>query len=235
MPEPDSLAVVAHHFYGEALGVADIDANLLTVNSSIVLTMDWDPLEFVRDYKFGDAANYMDIFNNVLTMTSDGCNVQALTCRQYLMQKWPANGTTILAAVGQDMLRGNIKVEASDYTIHWRKQPGKWRFWISGFIHTVVEFIRQLVWMGSVLRPSPEKGVLYRSYPKCELSIQSEQIAASKILDLAKTNSLYYTVTYSLEVVEPSINEGTCWQPLFQYPIMAYRPPIARRADSYQD
>lgn len=69
----------------------------------------WDPIAFLKDQEYKeDPAEALPI---VITLTGSADNAQALTCSQYLQQKWPSYGLQVLELI-QSVLRSQPNVPA---------------------------------------------------------------------------------------------------------------------------
>lgn len=121
-----------------------------------VIKATWSPSVFVQQqwisgFQYGDVAH-------VVTLTSSGSDVQALTCSEYLATTWPSNGIHFLRLIegvlqSSDSLFSYLCPDGT-YLLAWQQGP-IFKMKVLGTRDLVAEAAQQLAWLGAALRSAP--------------------------------------------------------------------------------
>ena len=249
---------VANDIRSRILGSLDqpkkISRSTPNTTSSVVFDLDWDPTDFANT-EYGSMPD--SFLSEIITLTGDGNNVQALTCSEYLKQTWPETGNRLLGIIEQAISKHRAKTGHSvKSTPAWSSVSGtlpdetsilvrvlddpdhKIRVQVSGDAYSIAEVGEQLAWLGAAIRSSPlDHGVVHCDpvfWPMYETASRDDTQGTPVELGWADSTKSIYKLGFRLEPKqsdEADVGEadGNCWQNMFRNPVVARGFPIRRR------
>jgi hypothetical protein len=215
----------------------------------IRFALNWDPRQFVETQ--GHKEQLDDVIERSITLTGSTKDAQALTCKEYLCQVWPASGEDIMELVKKIVSSAPSQLHTCMFTF-FRGASGaktdrilgdlsdgtKVIAWIDvpmlivevlGTGDSLAEIGEQLAWLGASLRSSPyDTGVA-----SCVPFIPDTGVTTTS--GLASGESIKPLIScfidFHIEPKEDSLepSNGQCWHNLFKNPLVVKGYPILRR------
>ncbi|KAI2618531.1 hypothetical protein GGR54DRAFT_160980 [Hypoxylon sp. NC1633] len=185
-----------------------------SVKSTVTYVVDWDIEAFLQGQEYsipGDEA-----IANAITLTGTHTNVQALSCRQYMVRMWPGRCLDTL-----ELLQGAIRSKRLEWSTVYSSMKAELHIkgpiievTASGKTMDVARVGEQLAWLGAALRSSSrDTGVVY-----CTPTISS----SSFMDDPDGLPHMSCHINYKFEPCETETEDvnGQCWHGLFADPVI---------------
>ncbi|KAF4443145.1 hypothetical protein F53441_11544 [Fusarium austroafricanum] len=212
-------------------------------STSVEMTysLPWDLLGFMQSS--GISRPFAKALPNILCLTGNWDQAQALTVAEYMKQTWPQSGSTVITRL-QELLCNIEGEKAESYTISGHSSclesvtaslsvgsDETWyRITVTGGYHAVSEVGEQLAWLAAALRPGPENyiGFVSSSPSIHRLDIGVDNNKRGQKGNLARGECV---LGFSQDL-EPAYNPnpGFCWERLFCSPNIVRGYPILRRS-----
>jgi hypothetical protein len=179
----------------------------------------WEIPRFLDTY-FGKGQR----LGNVLTLTGDSNEAQALPCGEYLIKHWPSISDPLLAAI-EELIRtsargyadaGNVKIEAQSTPMLGGKPSTNQRpatFTVEAAFGDHHDILSAISWICAAVRHGEREG----------LSVSKVYIETSPISDALPR------ILLKLCPLTPIDENGLCWHSLFAHTVIAYDFPISDR------
>ncbi|KAK4069275.1 hypothetical protein Trihar35433_5854 [Trichoderma harzianum] len=192
---------------------------------------------FMRQQEYDEPA--ADVILKVLTLTGTIANVQALTSEQYLQQTWPTIGCYLLYTI-QDALRGHDTAfpfrYSSTYTYADRTKikvsigKNTIRVEAIGTAYSIAEIGEQLGWLATTLWSAPNDSEFRFRHPEIAYC-HVEAFQSSRDDEDEFQKAFRCRLEISQDEIMPNApnNNGQCWHPLFNNPVIVKGYPISPR------
>ena len=227
-PESSILHTVRDHISALLSSHERADQTFLQLPATITFEIECDLISFLHKYHFEGTSSFEEIMSKLVTITSDGKDMQALTCKQYMKQTWPCGGQRVLQMLAQILESGRSTIQFEEGWINGITIGSKVCVFVSGMYEMIIETAEQLVWLGCVLRSSPLPHTIFNCTPSIKtIRYESPDETGSK--DKLNTNS-YCSIDYSLQSVSPAPGIASCWHKLFVFAVAAMNFPVSTRA-----
>ncbi|KAK4210387.1 hypothetical protein QBC37DRAFT_428844, partial [Rhypophila decipiens] len=234
-PTPDTRSNIRRRIFS-SLSTRKTDKRSRKESSktyTVVFHMEWDPLSFIEEQKYG-MAPYEGIAS-AITITGSDLEAQAISPREYFQQTWGSSSCILQLAqsiarqspadrcVASALLRDQTKVvmESRGSIVRVR---------VYGSVPSIADVGEQLAWIGGALRPSPAdeeyEGVWY-----CLPVIKSLEQCASISEVATEAPDCLFNIEFRVDKSKgkEKATNGNCWNGMFRNPVVVRGYPISRR------
>lgn len=200
----------------------------------------WDPLAFLREEC--EAQDPREVVGQVVTLTGDGCSLQAQTCRGYLEQVWPTTGSSFMDLVEDLVTPGGQSCKRKSLVSHCK--PPHITNYAKGVLPDLTEITarltrdgtcvlealgtqsglsdvaEQLLWISTTLR-MPSGGAAGMTLHSAELvptgTLEYEATSVDQKYYQRWLGKVEFRVVYNTNPVPEGhrLAEGGCWLGLF--------------------
>ena len=212
----------------------------------------WNPAAFVQEVRNpssdsdiewprGDGEKpKLPLLARLVTVTGHGNRLQALPCREYMIQTWPPPMSSTPVSFDMPPLLLLICRLVEDPNSH-QIEPIGWGSSIQGSLHhrlglrvsvhgtdyEIAEIAEQLAWLGSALRAPTQDGIISVCYP--ELAVLPPSLPAGDHFF-----SMSFKLDKSLEkALDSDDGLNMCWTRFFKKLTVAQGYPIPSRPDGF--
>ncbi|KAJ1324543.1 adenosylhomocysteine nucleosidase [Microdochium nivale] len=216
---PDELSAI-HKIIIEALAAQVMSHKYVRYRPVAMLKVKWDPLQVFKGEEYGDKPHVN--FRDVIVLTGDFMDAQAMTCGGYMLSMWPYTSPAVLTCLERLLEKDSHQVElgtdpmffGSILTMH--RHCRAINAHVLGSVILIGEVCEQLAWLGSVFR-SDDKADSAACCTPFIASCTTSPFFTELAIDFRTTQAIY-----------PLAN-GSCWHSLFRNPVIARGFPIPVR------
>ncbi|KXJ86888.1 hypothetical protein Micbo1qcDRAFT_125469, partial [Microdochium bolleyi] len=184
-------------------------------SSEATFDVDWCPRKMVGGQNTTDSPH--TTIRNVICLTGDFIDAQAMTCGEYLQEVWPHTGQVVLNCLEELLAGGSHSMVLDDCKqLFPNSRFDSFLIQVSGSPILICEISEQLAWLGAALRQE----VLPGDGPTC---------CTPSISFNALDRPIRCTISFHLQKTPYRSARGSCWHRLFRHPLIARGFPIAAR------
>ncbi|KAM7213317.1 hypothetical protein V8F06_011328 [Rhypophila decipiens] len=200
---------------------------------TVVFHMEWDPLSFIEEQKYGMAP--YEAIASAITITGSDLEAQALSPNEYFQQTW--GSSSCILRLAQSIARQSpaercvASALLQDQTrVVMESQGSIMRVRVYGSVPSIADVGEQLAWIGAALRPSPGDeeydGVWY-----CLPDIKCLDQSASIWEVATEAPDCLFNIEFRFDKGKgkEKATNGNCWHDMFRNPAVVRGYPISRR------
>lgn len=208
--------------------------------------IDW-PLRLFLDAQWPDWQDTGWI-GEIVTLTGDFSDAQAVTANAYMEQTWPLTGPSLLQVLDKAIRDGEVATynELEQLRLQACENGISLVVKVQGITSVIAEVGEQLCWLASALKPAPKGVHLYYHIPCVSLAKRyddrnttefSRLQSKLRAMRLSRSKSVVSLTVFKIKIrrmqaIPTSEKQGTCWHRLFGTVAVVRGFPILRRGES---